>query len=192
MSANCIELSELPDFDEVTGVLPKDDDSDEEVEIELKEEDPPFLRGHGRQSMELSPVRIVKVGITLLNNIFHSSIINKSSCNIKFLPKRQCLYQIWRVRSSVCVWGCFHSQPRNLKGEIGSLFEPCVNAVRRRPYWQLCMEVSYRTFRFSAIFRRNQSNYHYRVIHCAISYMRAWLKSMREMQLTLNEIAWQA
>ena len=61
MSANCIELSELPDFDEVTGVLPKDDDSDEEVEIELKEEDPPFLRGHGRQSMELSPVRIVKV-----------------------------------------------------------------------------------------------------------------------------------
>lgn len=59
-SACCIELTDLPDFDEVTGVLPKDDDSDEEVEIELKEEDPPFLRGHGRQSVDLSPVRIVK------------------------------------------------------------------------------------------------------------------------------------
>ncbi|XP_072029545.1 ATP-dependent RNA helicase DHX8-like [Amphiura filiformis] len=59
-AASCIELPDLPDFDEVTGVLPKDDDSDEEVEIELKEEDPPFLRGHGRQSVDLSPVRIVK------------------------------------------------------------------------------------------------------------------------------------
>lgn len=62
MAANCIDKSELPDFDEVTGILPKEDgDSDEEVEIELKEEDPPFLSGHGRQSIDLSPVRIVKV-----------------------------------------------------------------------------------------------------------------------------------
>ncbi|PIK41418.1 putative ATP-dependent RNA helicase DHX8-like [Apostichopus japonicus] len=61
MAANCIDKSELPDFDEVTGILPKEDgDSDEEVEIELKEEDPPFLSGHGRQSIDLSPVRIVK------------------------------------------------------------------------------------------------------------------------------------
>lgn len=61
MAANCIDKSELPDFDEVTGILPKEDgDSDEEVEIELREEDPPFLSGHGRQSVDLSPVRIVK------------------------------------------------------------------------------------------------------------------------------------
>ena len=73
-SACCIELTDLPDFDEVTGVLPKDDDSDEEVEIELKEEDPPFLRGHGRQSVDLSPVRIVKVNnmlVPCLNDTTH-------------------------------------------------------------------------------------------------------------------------
>ena len=66
IAANCIDVSDYPDFDEQTGVLPKDDDSDEEVEIELKEEDPPFLRGHGRQSVDLSPVRIVKVWCFIL------------------------------------------------------------------------------------------------------------------------------
>ena len=36
--------------------------------------------------------------------------------------------------------------PRNLKGWTGSLFDNCVNAMRRRPYWPSRMEVSYCTF----------------------------------------------
>ncbi|CAE1243048.1 DHX8 [Acanthosepion pharaonis] len=61
MAANCVDKSELPDFDEETGLLPKDDDSDEDIEIELVEEEPPFLQGHGRQGgLDLSPVKIVK------------------------------------------------------------------------------------------------------------------------------------
>ena len=36
--------------------------SDEDVEIELVEEEPEFLKGHGRAVMDLSPVKIVKVG----------------------------------------------------------------------------------------------------------------------------------
>lgn len=60
MAANCIDISELPDFDEDTGVLPKADDEDEDVEIELVEEEPPFLKGHGRTVLDMSPVKIVK------------------------------------------------------------------------------------------------------------------------------------
>ncbi|KAL7064562.1 hypothetical protein AAHC03_05512 [Spirometra sp. Aus1] len=61
MSAGVLEKTELPEFDEETGLLPRDDDeSDEDMEIELVEEEPPFLKGHGRHAMELSPVRIVK------------------------------------------------------------------------------------------------------------------------------------
>ncbi|XP_040074581.1 ATP-dependent RNA helicase DHX8 [Ixodes scapularis] len=61
LSANCIDKSELPDFDESTGILPKEDDDEEDLEIELVEEEPPFLRGHGRSNLQdLSPVRIVK------------------------------------------------------------------------------------------------------------------------------------
>uniref|UniRef100_A0A2R5LI29 RNA helicase n=1 Tax=Ornithodoros turicata TaxID=34597 RepID=A0A2R5LI29_9ACAR len=61
LSANCIDKSELPDFDDTTGLLPKDEDDEEDLEIELVEEEPPFLRGHGRSNLQdLSPVRIVK------------------------------------------------------------------------------------------------------------------------------------
>ncbi|XP_064647982.1 ATP-dependent RNA helicase DHX8-like [Lineus longissimus] len=61
IAANVIDKSELPDFDEENGLLPKEDDSDEDVEVELVEEEAPFLKGYGRQSLlDLSPVKIVK------------------------------------------------------------------------------------------------------------------------------------
>ncbi|CAK8675172.1 unnamed protein product [Clavelina lepadiformis] len=60
MSAGCLEVTDLPDFDEETGVLPKVDSDNEDLEIELVEEEPPFLSGHTKQSIDLSPVRIVK------------------------------------------------------------------------------------------------------------------------------------
>ncbi|XP_069111910.1 ATP-dependent RNA helicase DHX8-like [Argopecten irradians] len=60
IAANVIDKSELPDFDEETGLLPKEEDSDEDVEIELLEEEAPFLAGHGRSGIDLSPVKIVK------------------------------------------------------------------------------------------------------------------------------------
>ncbi|XP_028968746.1 ATP-dependent RNA helicase DHX8 [Galendromus occidentalis] len=61
LAANCIDKSQLPDFDEATGLLPKDDSDGEDIEIEMVEEEPAFLSGHGRQSIhDLDPVRIVK------------------------------------------------------------------------------------------------------------------------------------
>ncbi|XP_025424865.1 ATP-dependent RNA helicase DHX8 [Sipha flava] len=61
LSANCIDKSELPDFDEETGILPKDNTEEEQdIEIEIVEDEPPFLHGHGRNLHDLSPVRIVK------------------------------------------------------------------------------------------------------------------------------------
>ncbi|KAL0984209.1 hypothetical protein UPYG_G00138520 [Umbra pygmaea] len=61
IAANVLCKEEFPDFDEVTGILPKiDDEEDEDLEIELVEEEPPFLRGHTKQSMDMSPVKIVK------------------------------------------------------------------------------------------------------------------------------------
>ena len=79
------------------------------------------------------------------------------------------------------------SASRNLKGGIGSLFDPCVNAMWRRPYWPSRMELGYCTSGFGAIC----ADHRYRVIHRA-AYMRVLFKCTRERQLTLNEIAWQA
>lgn len=59
ISSGCIDRSELPDFDDETGLLPKDEDGEADIEIELVEEEPPFLHGHGRALHDLSPVRYV-------------------------------------------------------------------------------------------------------------------------------------
>lgn len=60
IASGVIDRSELPDFDEETGLLPKDEDDEEDIEIEIVEEEPPFLQGHGRALHDLSPVRIMK------------------------------------------------------------------------------------------------------------------------------------
>uniref|UniRef100_A0A8D3E8E1 ATP-dependent RNA helicase DHX8 n=1 Tax=Scophthalmus maximus TaxID=52904 RepID=A0A8D3E8E1_SCOMX len=61
IAANVLPKEEFPEFDEETGILPKmDDDEDHDVEIDLVEEEPPFLRGQTKWSTNLSPVKIVK------------------------------------------------------------------------------------------------------------------------------------
>lgn len=60
ISSGVIDRSEMPDFDEETGLLPKDEDGEADIEIEIVEEEPPFLQGHGRALHDLSPVRIIK------------------------------------------------------------------------------------------------------------------------------------
>ncbi|XP_076008434.1 ATP-dependent RNA helicase DHX8-like isoform X2 [Genypterus blacodes] len=61
IAANVLPKEEFPDFDEETGILPNiDDEEDEEVEIDLVEEEPPFLRGQTKWTANMSPVKIVK------------------------------------------------------------------------------------------------------------------------------------
>lgn len=60
MAANVVDKSELPDFNDDTGLLHREDDDEEDIEIEMVEEEAPFLKGQGRMLNNLSPVRIVK------------------------------------------------------------------------------------------------------------------------------------
>ena len=91
---------------------------------------------------------------------------------------------IWNDWEPVIIWIVYNTQGI-LKREPGLFFDPCVNAMRRWPYWPSRTEVSYWTFRFCGIC----SHYRYRVIHRAITYMCAWFKSTWERQLTLNCMA---
>lgn len=61
-AASAINKKLRPDYDEETGLLPKDDDDDvEDVEVEMAEQGAPFLRGQGLfGSTDMEPVRIVK------------------------------------------------------------------------------------------------------------------------------------
>ena len=65
LKVGVIDKSQLPDFDEETGLLHKDDD-DEDLEIELVEDEAPFLKGQGRMLNNLSPVRIVSLSCSPL------------------------------------------------------------------------------------------------------------------------------
>lgn len=63
IAAGVLEKSDYPGFDDETGILPADEDdgSDEDIEVELVDEEPLFLRGQTKYSVSHSPVKIVKV-----------------------------------------------------------------------------------------------------------------------------------
>ncbi|CAB3364061.1 Hypothetical predicted protein [Cloeon dipterum] len=90
LSANCIDKSELPDFDEETGLLPKENEEEADIEIELVEDEPPFLQGHGRMLHELSPVRIVKnPDGSLAQAAMMQSALAKERREVKMLQREQ-------------------------------------------------------------------------------------------------------
>ncbi|VVC39805.1 Domain of unknown function DUF1605,Nucleic acid-binding, OB-fold,Helicase, C-terminal,Helicase-associated [Cinara cedri] len=91
LSANCIDKSELPDFDEETGILPKDNTEEEQdIEIEIVEDEPPFLHGHGRNLHDLSPVRIVKnPDGSLAQAAMMQSALSKERREVKMLQREQ-------------------------------------------------------------------------------------------------------
>jgi ATP-dependent RNA helicase DHX8/PRP22 len=62
IAAGVLEKSDYPGYAEETGILAGEEDpgSDEDVEIEIVEDEPPFLRGQTKLSLHLSPIKIIK------------------------------------------------------------------------------------------------------------------------------------
>ena len=57
------KASDFPELEEETKAVHKEDggmELEEDVDIEVREEEPPFLVGQTKQSLELSPIRVVK------------------------------------------------------------------------------------------------------------------------------------
>ncbi|MCJ1435586.1 DEAH-box ATP-dependent RNA helicase prp22 [Xylographa pallens] len=70
IASGAIKASEYPDIDEeYNATLNGEGDFEEEVDIdiEVREEEPPFLAGQTKQSLELSPIRVVKAPDGSLN-----------------------------------------------------------------------------------------------------------------------------
>ena len=84
ISAGVLDKADYPGFNEETGILGDEEEegvgSDEDVEIDMVEEEPAFLRGQTKQSLQISPVKIVKVRgcaklslfLCALHHLFHS------------------------------------------------------------------------------------------------------------------------
>lgn len=58
-----LDKRDYPGFNEETGIMPGEDEpgSDEDIEVDLVEDEPMFLRGQTKVSLSHSPVKIVKV-----------------------------------------------------------------------------------------------------------------------------------
>ncbi|KAH0075005.1 hypothetical protein KCU66_g21518, partial [Aureobasidium melanogenum] len=62
IASGAISAQEYPDIDEDYNAALRGEEIEEEedVDIEVREEEPPFLAGQTKQSLELSPIRVVK------------------------------------------------------------------------------------------------------------------------------------
>jgi ATP-dependent RNA helicase DHX8/PRP22 len=60
IASGVLAAEDRPDFDPERGLVLADDDDAEDLELEVCEEEPAFLRGQTRQSRELSPIKVVK------------------------------------------------------------------------------------------------------------------------------------
>lgn len=70
IASGAVSALDYPDIDEDFSTATMGDnryEQEEEVEIELREEEPPFLTGQTKQSLELSPIRVIKAPDGSLN-----------------------------------------------------------------------------------------------------------------------------
>eukprot|EP00735_Rhodelphis_limneticus_P008596 TRINITY_DN216_c0_g1::TRINITY_DN216_c0_g1_i1::g.1602::m.1602 TRINITY_DN216_c0_g1::TRINITY_DN216_c0_g1_i1::g.1602 ORF type:complete len:1212 (-),score=306.99,sp/Q54F05/DHX8_DICDI/62.60/0.0,OB_NTP_bind/PF07717.11/8e-30,HA2/PF04408.18/4.1e-30,Helicase_C/PF00271.26/2.3e-11,S1/PF00575.18/1.9e-10,DEAD/PF00270.24/6.7e-07,AAA_22/PF13401.1/0.0002,T2SE/PF00437.15/0.00029,AAA_19/PF13245.1/0.003,DUF1308/PF07000.6/0.015,MIP-T3/PF10243.4/0.031,Flavi_DEAD/PF07652.9/0.042,AAA/PF00004.24/1.6,AAA/PF00004.24/1.3e+ len=58
-ASGVVQIDELPGFDEEAGVQAFEE-TQEDLEIEINEDEPKFLKGQTRRTLDLSPIRIVK------------------------------------------------------------------------------------------------------------------------------------
>ncbi|KAJ2495507.1 DEAH-box ATP-dependent RNA helicase prp22, partial [Coemansia sp. RSA 2049] len=68
IASGVLDKTDYPDLDEVDeDGMPTFEDDEEELDIELREDEPGFLRGHTSQALQLSPVKVVKAPDGSLN-----------------------------------------------------------------------------------------------------------------------------
>ncbi|KAJ2964756.1 hypothetical protein NQZ79_g275 [Umbelopsis isabellina] len=60
IASGVLDPSEYPDYDDDNGLL-NDAETEEDMDVEIREEEPPFLQGQTKQTLQLSPVKVVKV-----------------------------------------------------------------------------------------------------------------------------------
>ncbi|GBC07721.1 hypothetical protein RclHR1_07650008 [Rhizophagus clarus] len=66
IASGVLRASEMPNYDEEQGYI-ENMETEEELDIEIREEEPPFLRGQTKHTVQLSPIKVVKAPDGTLN-----------------------------------------------------------------------------------------------------------------------------
>lgn len=84
INAGVLDISEYPTFDTDGGGILQDTEVEEDLDIEINDNEPAFLRGQTKLSKELSPVRIVKnPDGSLQRAALHQSTLSKERRELK-------------------------------------------------------------------------------------------------------------
>lgn len=67
IASGVASAADYPDLDADDHATPNDNEADQEVDIEVKEEEAPFLRGQKKRALDISPVKIIKAPDGTLN-----------------------------------------------------------------------------------------------------------------------------
>lgn len=59
IASGVLKTTDYPNYDEETGIL-EEPEAEEDLDIEINDDEPPFLLGQTTQSVTLSPIRVVK------------------------------------------------------------------------------------------------------------------------------------
>lgn len=60
IASGVLDVSEFPNYDEELGLMGDVEEAEEDIEVELNEDEPEFLKGQTSHSLDLSPIKIVK------------------------------------------------------------------------------------------------------------------------------------
>ena len=120
--------------------MPDEDDpgSDEDVEIEILEDEPAFLRGQTKLSMHLSPIKIVKVSESAPENQCKQKERSGTSVHVHVCNKFTCYQAYIKVPPThthvhVCIHGLWHTLLQNPDGSLqrAALTQSALSKERR-------------------------------------------------------------
>ena len=66
VASGVLRASEMPNYNEEQGFI-ENMETEEELDIEIREDEPPFLRGQTKHTVQLSPIKVVKAPDGTLN-----------------------------------------------------------------------------------------------------------------------------
>jgi len=121
IASGVLPVEEYPTFDEDAGLVAAEE-AEEEVEVELNEEEPLFLKGQTRLSQEFSPVRIVKnPDGSLQRAAMTQQALAKERREIRDVQEREVLDQIPKGLSKLWDDPLPDSGERHLAAELRGL-----------------------------------------------------------------------
>ena len=138
VASGVLPVTEYPTFDASRGsLLPADGDNDEEFEVEIIEDEAPFLAGQTRAARELSPIKVVaNPDGTLQRAAMTQSALSKERRELRDQQRNQLLDAIPKDMERAWLDPMAAAGDRHLAGELRNLGMGLTATATAMPEWK--------------------------------------------------------